>query len=125
MLSGSSTSSGPDAPERQQVVDGHAELPLRVAAERGRDELAPEAIEARVDRRVGGEDVARTGRGERDVERNLRLRHEVAGALQRDERRVPLVEVTDLRQEADRPKQATAADPEGHLLEQPDSGPPP
>ena len=56
------------AAQGQQVVERDAELLLGIAAEVLLDEGRSEAVEAGGHRRVGGEEVARPGDGQRDLE---------------------------------------------------------
>ena len=73
-------------------------------------------VEAGRHRGVGGEEIARSRDGQRHLERLAGLFHEAAGALQHREGRVPFIEMTDFRLQAERPKQSPATDPEQQLL---------
>src|SRR2546425_4769540 len=84
------------AAERQQVAQRDAKVLLGVLPMKALDEGRGEAVEARRDRGVGGEDVSRAGDRERHVERVPGVLHEAPGALQHGEGRVPLVEMADL-----------------------------
>ena len=79
--------------------------------ERGR-----EAVEARPDGGVGGEEIAGARDGQRHVERLAGFLHEIAGPLQNGERRVAFIEMADFRLEPERAQQTPAADAEEHFL---------
>ena len=77
-----------------------------VAAEVLFDESGSETVKARGHRRVGGEEVPRSRDGQRDVKRLPGLFHEIAGALQNGEGRMPFIEMTDFRFDAKRARAA-------------------
>ena len=78
-------------------------------------EVGLEALVARRNRRVDREDRVAADAVPRLVERGA-LRHELAGALGEQERRVALVQVPDRRFEPERADRAHAADAEDQLL---------
>ena len=80
------------------------------------DEGWGETIKAGSHRRVGGKQVARAGHGQRDVERLACLLHETAGAFEHGERRMPFIQMTYFRSEAERGQQSPAADAEQQFL---------
>ena len=104
------------AAHRQQIVDGDAKLVLGVLAEVVLDESGSEAVEARGDRGVGGEEVPRSRGGQCDLERLPGFVHEGPGSFQDGERRMPFIQVADLRLDAERVEQSPSADPQHDLL---------
>ena len=89
---------------------------LGISAEVLLDEGRSETVKAGGHRRVGGEEIAGSGRGQCHFEGLPCLFHETPGALQHGERRVPFIQVTDLRLEPERAEQPPSADPEQHFL---------
>jgi hypothetical protein len=85
-------------------------------------EVRGEPIEARCHRRVGGEDVPRPGGGHGFVEVDAVVLHVAAGALQGGEGRMALVEMTDLRLDAQRSQHPPASDAQDEFLLQPHLG---
>src|ERR1019366_1045712 len=104
------------ATESEQIGECQAELLLGVTAEVLFDERRSEAVEASSHCRVRGEQVPRSGDGQRDFEWLPGLLHEAERALQDGEGRVPFIQVTDLGLDAERPEQAPSADPEQEFL---------
>ncbi len=104
------------AAQSQQIVKRNAELLFGILPKVLLDEGGRKTVETGGHRRVGGEEIARSSRSQRHFEGLPCLFHEAAGALQHGERRVPFIQVTDLRLEPERAKQPPAADPEQHLL---------
>src|SRR5208337_1358934 len=80
------------------------------------DERRRETVKAGGHRRVGGEEIPRSGDGQRDFEGLPGLFHETAGALQYSEGRVPFVQVTDFWFDAERAEQPPSANPEQQFL---------
>ena len=105
--------------ERKEIAQRDAQLLLGVRPKQALEEGRREAVEARRDRGVRGENIAGAGDRQRHVERTPRVLHEAPRALQYRERRVPLVEVTDLGLEPERSQQSPAPDPQQELLLQP------
>ena len=104
------------AAKSQQIMERDAELLLRVSAQVLLDEGRSETVKAGGYRRVGGEEIAGSRRGECHFEGLARLFHEVAGALQHGEGRMPFIQVTDLRLDSERSEQPPSADPEQQFL---------
>ena len=99
-----------------------AELLLGVSAEILLDQGRCETVESGGDRRVGSEEIPCAGDGERDVE-GLPVRlHEAAGAFQYGKGRMPFVQMTDVRLDAERLEQSPPADPQQHFLLEPQLG---
>ena len=107
---------GVAAAQGQHVVDRNAKLFRGVPSQVLFDEGRSEPVKAGGDRRVGGEKVPRARRGQSDGEWLGGLFHEIAGAFQHRQRRVPLVEVTHFRVDAKGVQQAPAADAEENFL---------
>ena len=104
------------AAKGQQIVECNAELLLGIPTEVLLDEGRSETVKAGGHRRVGGEEVPRSRDGQRDFEGLPGLFHEVAGAFQHGEGRMPFIQVTDLRLDAERAEQPPSADPEQQFL---------
>ena len=104
------------AAQGQQIADGDAKFFLGVPTEVLLDEGRSEAIKARGHRRVGGEKVPRSRDGQRDFKRLPGLVHESPGSFQNGERRVPFIQVTDFRLDAERVEQPPSADSQHHFL---------
>ena len=104
------------AAQRQQIVKRNAELLFGIPAQVLLDEGRSKTVETGGHRRMGGEEITRSRRGQCHFEGLPGLFHEVAGALQHGERRVPFIQVTDLRLEPQRAEQPPSADPEQHFL---------
>ena len=121
-MNGSSGSSGCVSAERQQVVERDAETLLRVLPEKRPHQSRRKAVEARRDRGVGREDVSSARGGQRHVEGLAGVIHEASGALQDRERRVAFVQVADFGLELERSQQPPSANPQQHLLAQPQLG---
>ena len=94
----------------------NAKLFLGVPTEVLLDESRSEAVKACSHRRVGGEKVARSRDGQRDFEGLCGLLHETPGAFQHGKSRMPFIQVTDFRLDAQRTKQSPSADPEKQFL---------
>ena len=80
------------------------------------DQRGGKTVETGGHRGVRGEEIARAGNRESGIERLPGRFHEVAGAFEHGEGRVPFVQVTDLGLQAERAEQPPAADPEEQLL---------
>ena len=109
--------------QREQIVHGDAQRLPRVLRQVLPHELGGEAVEAGLHRRVRREHVPGAGDGERLVERASRLLHVLASPLQHGERGVPLVQVADVRGDAEQAQQAPAEHPEQQLLLETQLGP--
>ena len=107
-----------DLPEREEIVPGETAA-LDEAVEVPPHEVRVEHLVPRRNRRVRGEDGRRAQALECLAGRQSLLLHELAHALELEERRVPLVQVEDRRLEAEPPQHADAADAEHELLPQP------
>ena len=94
------------AAQGQQIVERDAELLLGITTEVLLDESRSETVKAGGHRRVGGEEVPRSRGGQRDFEGLPGLFHETAGALQHGEGRMPFIQVTDFRLDAERARAA-------------------
>ena len=90
------------AAQGQQIVEWYAELLLGIPTEVLLDEGRSEPVKAGGHCRVGGEEVPRSRDGQRDVEGLPGLLHETAGAFQHGEGRMPFIQVTDFRLNAER-----------------------
>ena len=88
-------------------MERYAELLLRITTEVLLDEGGSETVKARSHCRVGGEEIARSRRGQRDFEGLPGFFHEISGTLQHGEGRMPFIQVTDFRLDAQR-AEATA-----------------
>ena len=115
-MKGSDGSFGFARPERQQIVQWYAELLLRIPTQVLLDESRREAVKAGGHRRVSGEEISRSSDGQRDVERLRGLLHETAGAFQHGKGRMPFVQMTDFRLDAERAEQPPSADSQEQLL---------
>ena len=104
------------AAQGQQVVDGNAKLFLCVPPQVLLDESRSEAVKAGGHRRVGREKIPRSRDGQSNFKGLSGLLHETAGAFQHGKGRVPFIQMTDFRLDAQRNKQSPAADPEQQLL---------
>jgi hypothetical protein len=104
------------AAKRQQIVKRNAELLFGVPAKVLLDEGGSETVKTGGHRRVGGEEIARSCDGQGDFEGLPVSSMKLAGAFQDGERRVPFIQVTDLRLEPERAEQPPSADPEQHFL---------
>ncbi len=69
------------------------------------------AVKAGSHRGVGGEEVADARSGERGFKGLDALAHEIAGSFQDGKSGVPLVQMTDLRPDTERPQQPPSTDP--------------
>ena len=100
----------------QQIVKRNAEplfcVPAKVLLDQGRSEM----VESRGHRRVGSEEVTRPSGRQSDLEGLPGILHEVAGAFQDGERRVPFIQVTDLGLDSQRTEQPPSADAEQQFL---------
>ena len=104
------------AAKGQQVWQCDTELFFGVPCQVLRDEGGGETVKTGSHRRVGGEEVTRPSYGEGNFERMPALLHEIAGAFQNSEGRMAFVQVTDLRLEPKRTKQAPSTDSQEHFL---------
>ncbi len=102
--------------QRQQVGNRYAELLIRVAAEVLLDESGRETVKSGCHRRVRREQVPRSSDGQCHFERLPGFVHKAASAFQNGKRRMPFVEVTDFRLEAECPEKSPTADPEEQFL---------
>ena len=107
------------AAQGKQLVQRDAEFLLGIGTEIFLDEGRGETVKAGGHCRVGGEEVPRSSDGQRDFEGLRRLLHETVCSFQHGKGRMPFVQMTHLRLEAERAEQPPAADPEHHLLLQP------
>src|SRR5664279_4494510 len=94
----------------------NAELLRGVSTEVLLDEGRSETIKTGGHCRVGGEEVSCSGDRQRDFEGLPCLFHEVAGTFQDGERRVPFIQVTDLRLNPECAEQPPSADPKQQFL---------
>ena len=101
--------------QAQEILHVDADLP-RVIAEIMGDEFTRKRIVARRDRRVRGENARRRDDLERGAEIELVRAHEMARALQPEERGVTLVHVVNRRFEAQRRQRAGTAHAQDDLL---------
>ena len=97
-------------------MERDAELLLGITTEVLLDEGRRETVEAGGHRGVGGEEVPRSCDRQRDFEGLPCLLHEAAGTFQDGKRRMPFVQVTDLRLDAKRAEQPPSADPKEQFL---------
>ena len=104
------------AAQGQQIVAAYTKLRACIPAEVLLDQRRRETIEAGSHRRVRGEQIARTGDGQRDLEVVPGFLHETARTFQHRERRMPFVQVADFRLDAERREQPPSANPEQHFL---------
>src|SRR3984893_12355447 len=104
------------AAQREQIVERYAELLHGITAEVLLDEGRSETVKAGGHCRVGGEEIPRSSDGQRDVEGLPGLLHETAGTFQHGKGRMPFIQMTDLRPDAERIEQSPAADPEKQFL---------
>ena len=124
MLNGSLSSSGsrrPSASSSSQDTPRPSDVVIEVGATRP-DLVGWKTIEAGRHGRVGREHVAGARRSQRLAKRHAVLLHEAARALDHDEGRVSLVEVTHVDPEAERIEEPPPADAEDDLLQQADLG---
>ena len=103
-------------PRASKSWSGNAEFLLGITTEVLLDESRSETVKAGGHCRVGGEEVPRSRDGQRDFERLRGLLHETAGALQHGKGRMPFVQVTDFRLDAECGEQPPAANPEKQFL---------
>ena len=104
------------APQSHEIVKRNAEIlfgmPPNVLFHEGRIETVKTGSHGR----VSGKEIAGTS-GRQSHRKGLPgLFHEVAGTFQNGERRVPFIQVTDLRLEPECAEQSPTADPEEQLL---------
>ena len=97
-------------------MERNAELLLGIAPEVLLDERRSKTVKPGGHRRMGGKEVTRPRDGQCDFEGLPGLLHETAGAFQHGEGRMPLIEVTDFRLDAERAEQPPSADPEEQFL---------
>ena len=93
-------------------MECYAELLLGITAEVLLDESRSETIKAGGHCRVGGEEVACSRGGQCDFEGLRVLLHETAGAFQHGKGRMPFIQMTDFRLDAECGEQPPAANPE-------------
>ena len=104
------------AAQGQQIVKRNAELLFGIPPKVLLDEGRIKTVKAGGHRRVGGEEITRSCNRQRHFEGLPGLFHEVAGTFQDGERRVPFIQVTDLRLDPERAEQPPSADPEEQFL---------
>ena len=97
-------------------MECYPEILLGITTEVLPDEGRSETIKARGHCRVGGEEVSRSRDSQRDIERLPGLLDETAGALQHGKGRMPLIEMTDFRLDAECGEQSPAANSEKDFL---------
>src|ERR1019366_5747442 len=97
-------------------MERYAEFLRGITAEVLLDESRGETVETRSHRRVRGEEVPRSSRGECHFEGLPSFFHEVAGTFQHREGGMPFIQVTDLRLDPERAEQPPSADPEQQFL---------
>ena len=101
-------------------VQRHAKLVSGVRTKALVDERWSESIEPGSHRRVRREQIARSRHGQCHVEGLPGFHHEVASPLQHGERRMPLVQMTDIRPAVERGEKPPPSDAQHHLLHQAD-----
>ena len=106
MLKGSDESFGFWRPRASKSWREMPSLLLGITTEVLLDERRSETVKAGGHRRVGGEEVARSGDGQRDFEGLPGLFHEAARAFQHGEGRMPFIQVADFRLDAERARAA-------------------
>ena len=94
------------AAQGQQIVECDAELLLGIPTEVLLDEGRSETVKAGGHCRVGGEEIPRSRDGQRDFEGLPGLFHETPGALQHGKGRMPFIQMTDFRLDAERARAA-------------------
>ena len=104
------------AAKGQQIVKRDAELLFGIPPKVLLDEGGRETVETGGHRGVGREEITRSCDRQRDFEGLPGLLHEVARAFQYGKRRVPFIQVTDLRLKPERAEQSPSADPEDQFL---------
>jgi hypothetical protein len=87
-------------PQCQQIVHRNAQFLASVVPESVFDESRCKAVEPRGYCRMRGKEIARPSHRGRDLKGLSRPVHETSRSLQRRERRMPFIEVTDLRFDA-------------------------
>ncbi len=102
----------------EQLARGDAQLGLGIAAQVLADAGRGKAVEAGFDRRMRGEQVAGTGRGQRHFEGHAARRHVAARPLEHGKGGMPVVEMAHLRGQPGSLEQAPAADAQHDLLTQ-------
>ena len=126
MLKGSDAVGRILAAKRQQIVECNAELLFGVSAKILLDEGGSKTVKTGGHRRVRGEEIAGSRDGQSDFEGLPCLFHEAAGTFQDGKRRVPFIQVTDLRLEPERARAAAIRRSRGAVsCLRRNSGPPP
>ena len=115
-MKGSDESAGFWRPRAIKSRSCNAELLFGVPPKVLFDEGGSKTVKTGGDRRVGGEEITRSCDRQCDLEGLPSLFHEVAGTFQNGERRVPFIQVTDLRLQPERSEQSPSADPEQQFL---------
>ena len=116
MLKLSDESAGFWRPRASKFVKRQCRASFGISAEVLLDQRGSKTVKTRGHRRVGGEEIARSCDRQRHFEGLPCLFHEIAGTLQDGERRVPFVQVTNLRLNPERAEQSPSADPEQQFL---------
>src|SRR5688572_25227042 len=104
------------ASQCQQIVEGNAERLCGMLAQVLPDEGRRKAVKSGCHGRVSCKKIARPGDGQRDLKGTPRLCHVTSGAFQDGKGRMPFIQVTDLRLDAQRTEQSPAADPKEQFL---------
>src|ERR1019366_10393080 len=104
------------AAKRQQIVERYAEPLLGITTHVLLDQIRGETVETRSHSRVGREEIADSSRGLCHFEGLPSFFHEVAGTFPHREGRMPFLQVTDFRLEAECAEQPSSANSEQHFL---------
>ena len=104
------------AAESQQIVQRNAELRPSVTTQGVFDKGGGKPVKARGHRGVGGEEIACASHSQCDFEGLSGRSHKTPRTFQHGERRMPLIQVTDFRLDAERGKQSPSADSQYQLL---------
>ena len=117
---------GPSVLDRRLVTLPQGEEAGNVDAETGRiaahillHQMTRKAVETRLDRGVGREEVARSGGGHGHVEIHPVVSHEAAGPFEDGKGRMALVEMADVGLQTQLAQDLPAAYPQDHLLLKP------
>ena len=97
-------------------MERYAELLLGIPAEVLLDKGWRETVKPRRDCRVSCKKIARPRNGQRNLKGVPSLFHKTAGAFENREGRMPFIQVTDFRPNAQCPEQPPAANPEKQFL---------
>ena len=104
------------AAQSQQIVNRNAQLLFCISPEILLDEGRSKTVETGGHRRVRGEQIARPRHRQCDFEGLPCFFHEASRAFQHGERRVPFVQMTDLRLHPQRAQHPPSADPQKQFL---------